>query len=73
MIDQTLARRNLTQAEHAVALGRSHIERQTQIVAELERDGHDATQARLLLATFRDLQVEHEAHRDRLLSELHES
>ncbi len=70
MVDQAMARRHLVQAHRAVALGRSHIARQIEIVAELERDGHDATAARRLLATFRDLQVQHEAHRDRLLSEI---
>jgi hypothetical protein len=70
MVDLMMARRHLAQAQRAVALGRSHIARQSEIVAELERGGHDARTAKQLLATFRDLQVQHEAHRDRLLSEI---
>src|SRR5262249_49810611 len=68
MVERKMAERHLAQAERTAALGRSHIERQAQIVAELERGGHDATQARELLEIFKGLlQVEHEAHRDRLL------
>lgn len=62
----------LARAEQTAALGRSHIERQRQIVSELERDGHDAGQARELLRTFEELQLQHEAHRDRLLAEVRE-
>jgi len=68
--DRKMIERHLAQAEEAVRLGRSHIARQIEIVAELERDGHDATTARELLRTFEDLQVQHEGHRDRLLAEL---
>jgi len=70
VIDRSLARQNLAEAERNVALGRFHLDRQIQIVAELERDGHDATAARELLETFKDSQEQHEAHRDRLLREL---
>jgi len=41
-----------------------------QIIAELERDGQDAEQARSLLDTFVALQMQHVAHRDRLIEEL---
>jgi hypothetical protein len=42
------------------------------IVAELERDGHDATaeRARALLVTFETIQITHMMDRDRLRAEL---
>ena len=69
-MDRALAKQHLAEAERDVALGQTHIERQFQIIAELERDGHDATRARELLATFMAVQVEHKTHRDQLLREL---
>jgi hypothetical protein len=68
--ERAMAERHLAQAEAAVRLGRAHIERQCEIILELERDGHDFGQAKDLLATFRDVQTQHEVHRDRLLAEL---
>ena len=57
---------NLAQAECHVAEGERHIARQREIVAELERDGHDSTDAMLLLYQFADIQCLHVADRDRL-------
>jgi regulator of protease activity HflC (stomatin/prohibitin superfamily) len=71
--DQHMAEQHLACAERNVARGRSSIERQSRLVAELERDGHDATKAKSLLAAFRDVQAQHEAHRDRLLAEVRRS
>ena len=70
MIDQ-----HLVQAEENVALGLKHIARQTEIVAELKRMGFvvAAGEATQLLKTFEEMQVEHEAHRDRHLRELQEA
>jgi hypothetical protein len=64
---------NLALTEEQVALGAKHVARQREIIAELERDGHDTTQALALLAHFEQLQAMHIADRDRLLGELHEA
>ena len=69
-IDRMLAEEDLVEAEAAVAQGKRHIKRQIAIISELERDGHDAARAVDLLRTFREVQVEHEAHRDRIRAEL---
>ena len=61
---------HLLQAEEAVLLGAKHIERQKEIIAELEQRGQESTAARGLLKTFLALQNEHLAHRDRLRLEL---
>lgn len=65
---------HLAQAEEHIALGEKHIARQRGIVAEMERDNHDAVaaSARDLLRQFQELQVEHNSHRDRLLKKLAE-
>jgi hypothetical protein len=57
-------------AEEHVALGERHIERQRQIIRELEGDGHDVTNAMALLAQFEELQRVHVANRDRLKKNL---
>lgn len=61
-----LARRHVAQSEACVS-------RQREIVAELERDGHDSAQARQLLTLFEDLQRLHVADRDRLEKQLAKS
>jgi hypothetical protein len=53
-----------------VLQGEEHILQQEVRVAELDRDGHDTKQALETLATFRHMQAEHVAHRDRLLQML---
>ena len=64
--------RHLAQAEVHVAQGERHIARQKEVLAELERDGHEeaAISARELLATFELTQESHVADRDRLRAEL---
>jgi hypothetical protein len=66
--EMTLA--HLAKAEKNVVLGERHIQRQEQLVSELDRDGHDTSAALTLLATFHRAQAEHVAHRDFLLREL---
>lgn len=53
------------QAEQHVTLGRKHIARQMEIIAELEGKGQDVTLARDLLIVFEDLQRTHVADRHR--------
>ncbi len=65
-----MAAQHYAQAEAAVRDGLGHIARQRIIIRELERGGHDARSAKQLLATYLELQVQHEEHRDRLKREL---
>jgi hypothetical protein len=69
-MDRQQTKEHLALAEEHVALGATNVARQREIIAKLERDGHDATQARALLAQFEQLQATHVTDRDRLLSEL---
>ena len=61
---------HLQQAEAQAAGGARHIERQRRLIAELERDGHDVTAAKDLLAIYLQTQELHEQHRDWLRCEL---
>lgn len=65
---------HLKQAERHVADGARHVERQREIVAELEADGHGAAarQAAALLVQFEEVQALLVADRDRLIKELAE-
>lgn len=71
MLASIMTESDLEMAERHVREGAGHITRQSQIVDELTRDGHHelAREAAGLLRQFEELQVEHLAHRDRLLSE----
>jgi hypothetical protein len=57
------AERHLTEAERQVV-------RQRELVAELERDGHDSGQAIHLLEQFEEVLTIRIAYRDRLRAEL---
>jgi hypothetical protein len=69
-MDKVMIRDHLALAEEHVQLGLFHIAKQHAIIAELERDGLDATLAREVLATFEEMQGAHVADRDRLKAEL---
>jgi len=69
-MDRALWEQHLTQAERHVAEGERHIARQQEIVAELERDGHDTRLAHELLLQFEQSLAMHIADRDRLREEL---
>lgn len=69
-MDRKLKLAHLAQARHHVAQGEEHIARQTRLVAELERDGHDAGEARRLLAQFIVMQSLHIEDCNRLEAEL---
>jgi two-component sensor histidine kinase len=64
--DRTAVLEYFSMARRHVAIGERHIARQREIVAELERDGHDSLDAKRLLGYFEELQNMHIAHRDRL-------
>ena len=55
-MDRAVLLRHLAAAENHIAKGAEHIRRQREIVAELERDGHDAELARKLLVEFENMQ-----------------
>jgi hypothetical protein len=69
-MDRAMIEEHLRQAEEHIALGEQHIARQREILAELQRDGHDTAQAEELLATFEETQRMHIADRDRIQDEL---
>ena len=69
-MDPRDAQAHLAQAERHIASVRRYIERQEQIIADLERDGCDITIALDLLTTFRHMQDQNVAHRDRILEEM---
>jgi PAS domain S-box-containing protein len=59
LLEYSMARRH-------VATGEQNVARQREIVARLERGGHNSLVAKSLLASFEELQNMHIAHRDRL-------
>jgi hypothetical protein len=65
-----MQRARLAQAERHIASGIRHFTKQEQIIADLDRGGHDAAVALQLLTTFRNMQDDLVAHRDRILEEL---
>lgn len=67
---RALLKRHPEQAERHVALSEIHVGRQRELVAELERDGHDTRSHRALLKQFEDLRALHIRHRDRIRGEL---
>jgi hypothetical protein len=69
---RSATQRLLDEAEEAIRHCRRHQERQLVIIEKRERVGHDASQARQMLRTLQQLQIEHEAYRDRLRAELAE-
>ena len=60
----------LAQAERHILIGEGHVSEQRRLIDELERDGHDVTSAKELLATFEESLWLHVQHRDRLRKEL---
>ena len=69
-MDRRLKLAYLVRARQHVAAGEEHIARQTELVAELERDKHDASEARRLLAKFIVMQSLHIDGLERLEAEL---
>ena len=69
-MDPAAIQHHLTQAERHAAEGRQLVARQEALIAELDRDGHDATGARKVLEILQDTQMLHEADVQRLIEEL---
>jgi hypothetical protein len=71
-MDREMLKRHLAQTEEHIATGDKNIARQRDVIAQLERDGHDTASARSFLREFEQLQALHIAERERLLRELSE-
>ena len=71
-MDRDTLKRHLTKVEEQVVIAAQNVARQRKLVAELERDGYDATQAKKMLEQFLEKQALHIADRDRLIKELSE-
>ena len=63
-------RRRLTVAEERVGVGANNVARHRRIVAELERDGHDVTLAKEILAELEKAYALQVAACDRIRREL---
>ena len=70
--DRDTLKQRLAQSEGHMAMSKGHIASQSKYVAELVRDGQDASQALALLLRFEELRKLHIADRDRLRGELGE-
>lgn len=67
-----MLREHLAIASRHVAQGEQHVSRQRELIAELERNGHNTAQATQLLVQFEELLAMHIADRDRIVRELAE-
>jgi len=66
----TLERKHLVQAERHIAEAKEHIARQNQVIADLERDGHETDLAISMLHTLEHCLHTFEQHRAVILSRL---
>jgi len=68
-MDRQIIMQHLAQAERHAADGEIIAVRQKELIAEIERQGHDAANARASLVLFKDLQRMHSADASRLRRE----
>jgi hypothetical protein len=73
MEDRATLLRHLEQARRHIAQAERHVARQREIVAQLERDGHDIYEAKRLLDQFEQFHTLQVTDRDRLEKELAEA
>ena len=66
-MDQGTLQQHLAQAERHIARGVVHLARQRELIAKLDRAGHDTEEARTILDSLMETQVLHEQDRERLL------
>ena len=71
-MDRATIELHLASAEEHVALGADTVERQREIIVNLERDDHGTVEAQRLLVYFEEQLAMHVADRDRLRKELAE-
>jgi hypothetical protein len=69
-MNRTILLQQLEEAERHIAQGASYLAQQEATIAELDREGCDTQQARIILATLRDTQAFHQQERERILKEL---
>jgi hypothetical protein len=69
LMDREAILKRLADAQEQVELGEHNLTRQREIVARLDRDGFDASGARMLLLQFGEAQAVYLAERDRLRKE----
>ena len=72
-MDRNVILDHLAQARRHVAEAERHVARQREIVAQLERDGHDTSAPKKLLDQFEQFYVMHLEDRDRIQKELDEA
>jgi len=69
-MDRATLERELSRAEAHVANGQARLAQQREIIAELDREGHDTAPAKDVLASFERTQAMHIANRDRIAGKL---
>jgi len=69
-MDRRMLEAHFALAREHVLTGERNLERQREVVVDLDRAGRDTAEARRLLMNFEDVQEMHVADRNRLLSEL---
>ena len=69
-MDSDMLKRHLALADEHIATGHKNLARQRTVIAELERHGHDTSEAIATLDLFEEVQAQHIADRARILSEL---
>jgi hypothetical protein len=65
-----LLKRRLIQSERHIAENKAHLARQREIIAQLERDGHDSTLSREFLGILEYAQQMYRSHRERIVEAL---
>jgi hypothetical protein len=68
-VDRNTVLQRLAEAEEQVVLGAHNVVRQSEVVAQLERDGYDSSGAQALLIQLEEARALHVAERDRLRKE----
>jgi hypothetical protein len=66
-------REHLSLAERHVSEGAAHVERQRELVKQLQHDGHDTDEALRLLGHLEELLAMYIQNRDRIQTELAEA
>ncbi len=69
-VERKIAEQDLIEADVAIAQGRESITKQTELIAELTREGYDIQAATELLNTLHQSQTLLVEHRDQLRREL---
>ena len=69
-MDRAVVLEHLRVAEQHIAQGEKRIAHQEKLVAELDRDGHDAKDARAILSTLRNTPAVFVQDRNRIVREL---